>query len=67
MNLNPREHKQIHTHRGTRRVGGGEGAGWSPSLEFLMCCSILKRFYFWWKVLVVIFVYFMGGGAAGGL
>ena len=28
----------------------GLGGGWNPSLEFLICCSILKRrFYLWWK------------------
>ena len=25
------------------------GGVWNPSLEFLICCSILKRFYLKWK------------------
>ena len=36
---------QIHT----PTVVQGEGGGWNPSPEFLICCSNLKRFYLKWK------------------
>jgi len=42
MSINPQTYKQIHT---PTVVQGGRGGGWNPSLEFLICCSILKRFY----------------------
>ena len=41
--INPRTYLQIHTPTVVRWGGGGV---WNPSLEFLICCSILKRFYF---------------------
>ena len=61
MNLNPREHKQIHTHRGTTGVGGG---GWMEPLPRVFdvlqhietilllvesLCHDLRIFYGWWR------------------
>ena len=46
--LNPRTYTQIHAPN-VVQGGGGGGGGWSPSPEFLTCCSISKRFYPWWK------------------
>ena len=41
------------------------------TLEFLICCSILKRFCLQWKTFDLLskmkYNYFMGGGATGGL
>ena len=37
-------HANSYPHRGTK-VGGGGWAGWNPSPEFLIYCSISKRFY----------------------
>ena len=45
--FNPRTYTQIHTP--TVVQGEGEGGGWNPSPEFLICCSISKRFYLSWK------------------
>ena len=42
-----------------RRTGRGR---WSPSLDFLICCSISKRFCLQWKDFDL-----MGWGAPGGL
>ena len=36
-----------------------KGGGWTPALEFLICCSISKRFYLQRKA-------FNGGTAGGG-
>ena len=47
--FNPRTYTQIHTP--TLVQGKGEGGGWSPSPEFLICCSISKRFCPQWKAL----------------
>ena len=41
--FNLRTYTQIHTPTVTW-YKGGEGAGWYPSPEFLICCSISKRF-----------------------
>ena len=43
--INPRTYTQIHTPTAVQ----GEGGGWNPSLEFLICRSISKRFFFQWK------------------
>ena len=43
VSINPRMYKQIHIP--TMVQGGGGEGGWNPSLEFSICCSILKRFY----------------------
>ena len=41
MYVNPQTYTQIHTPIVVQGWGGG---GCNPSLEFLICCSILKRF-----------------------
>ena len=43
--FNSRTYSQIHT----PTVVQGEGGGWNPSPEFLICCSISKRFYLQWN------------------
>ena len=55
-------------YKGVGRGGGGVVDG---TLEFLICCSILKRFCLQWKTFDLLskmkYNYFMGGGATGGL
>ena len=43
--FNPQTYSQIHT----PTVVQGEGGGWNPSPEYLICCSISKRFYLQWN------------------
>ena len=47
--INPRTYTPIHTPQWYK---GGE---WTPSLEFLICCSISKRFYHQWKAFNLLY------------
>ena len=49
--FNPQTYTQSYSHHGTR----GMGVNGTPSLEFLICCSISKRFYRQWKAFVLFY------------